>query len=156
MNDPNRRLVEDTPGIRAHDFHKAATMVEATGLNVDGELPFLGETLELSLSKHDGVVDLVIDGTSIVLDAAQSHLVLGTIAQWYFRCPECDCRRRQLYRPTLDDDFACRECHGLTYRSVLEQHGRTALYKAVGSETGLDWKLVRDLYTWMIPGRDRD
>lgn len=44
--------------------------------------------------------------------------------RWWFTCPSpndngCDYTRRgELYLPPGEDFFACRECHGLTYKSA--------------------------------------
>lgn len=156
MNDTKKRTVEDTPGIRAHDFQQYARMVAITGHGLEGELRFLDETLPLSLSRHNGIVEVKIDSTAVVLDGQESHLVPGVVGQWYFICPKCERRCKYLYRPTLDDDFACRECHDLTYQSILEQHKNRALFKAVGAEMGMDWKTVREMCDWMVPGLGKD
>jgi hypothetical protein len=42
--------------------------------------------------------------------------------RWWFGCPECDRRIAYLYLPTGAENFACRSCHGLTYRSAQEAH----------------------------------
>lgn len=44
--------------------------------------------------------------------------------QWYFRCPSCDRRVRQLHMPPGEHTFACRHCYHLTYLSTQGQHAR--------------------------------
>jgi hypothetical protein len=49
------------------------------------------------------------------------HLVTARLPsggwRWWFLCPVCERRRAALYLPRADSGFACRSCHGLTYRS---------------------------------------
>ena len=40
--------------------------------------------------------------------------------QWYFRCPDCGRRVRNLHMPPTEQVFGCRICFDLTYRSVQE------------------------------------
>lgn len=43
--------------------------------------------------------------------------------RWWFSCPHCGSRVAKLYLPPGESRFACRTCHGLTYR--LRQEHRT-------------------------------
>jgi hypothetical protein len=43
--------------------------------------------------------------------------------RWWFSCPHCGSRVAKLYLPPGRSRFACRTCHGLTYR--LRQEHRT-------------------------------
>jgi hypothetical protein len=42
--------------------------------------------------------------------------------RWWFCCPQCDRRVGNLYLPAGWLGFACRTCHGLTYRSSQLAH----------------------------------
>ena len=44
--------------------------------------------------------------------------------RWWFVCSWCQHRRWRLYRPSFDE-WACRECHRLTYRS-RQDHNRAS------------------------------
>ena len=151
-----KATVEDTPRISIQPFRQHAEWVRETGETVEGRLPFLGEDHALVMTKQDDVIELAIDDVSIVLKPEESHLVPGTIGHWYFVCPECGRRCKDLYRPELEDEFACRLCHDLTYRSSQDQHKNEALYNLIGAETGLHWEIVRDLTHIMAPGWDED
>ena len=56
---------------------------------------------------------------------------------WEFICPGAGCGRRvrRLYRPAGFALYACRRCHGLTYRSCQEAHRLDAWIKAMGIAT---------------------
>ena len=58
-----------------------------------------------------------------------------------FRCPRCSRRSRKLYRPTAKRDYACRECHNLTYNSCLK------IEKPIERNywTAFRWQMASDL-----------
>ncbi len=53
----------------------------------------------------------------------------GGLRRW-FACPRCGRRVGKLYLPSGMTNFACRTCHGLTYRSCQESHKVDLLAKA--------------------------
>jgi hypothetical protein len=67
--------------------------------------------------------------------------------QWYFLCPDCRRRFRQIHLPPEGVLFACRQCHDLTYESVQTHNQRwSELLRACSDERGeTDWDAVRRL-----------
>lgn len=64
------------------------------------------------------------------------HFPPGDRPCW-FRCPglgeeECDARVRVLYLPPGEQRFACRRCHGLTYRSRQQHKMGDPTERAIG------------------------
>lgn len=57
------------------------------------------------------------------LDLEPFHPHLGGV-RWFFRCQACDRRVLKLYVAPSGSQLACRQCHGLTYRSVQEHDAR--------------------------------
>ncbi len=53
----------------------------------------------------------------------------GGLRRW-FACPCCGRRAAKIYLPPGRRFFACRTCHGLTYRSCQESHKVDLLAKA--------------------------
>ncbi len=63
--------------------------------------------------------------------------------RWWFCCPECDRRVAYLYLPAGWIGFACRVCHGLTYRSSQEAHRE---------ERFLEKPIVRRMFAMVAEG----
>jgi hypothetical protein len=147
-----KRLVEETHRIEIGSLRDTIDSVYLTDQPVEGYIEYRGEEEALRISKPGDIVILVIGDRTIELDGDASLLVPGAVARWYFVCPDCSRRCKALYRPTMDDEFSCRECHDLTYLSSQEQHKYEALYKAIGEEMNEDWKTIRVLCDMMVPG----
>ena len=68
--------------------------------------------------EKSGVVRGAVNGVpiaqTILFDSTPCHF--GGSRLWLL-CPDCECRVRVLYCPTLGYRFLCRHCHNLTYRS---------------------------------------
>ena len=75
----------------------------------DGESPWL-KVIFSALGGSDN------DKYSQAVSLEVQRLHLGGKRFW-FRCPGCNRRTGFLYLPPEADYFACRLCHGLTYRS---------------------------------------
>ncbi len=56
---------------------------------------------------------------TVILLTTRPHF--GGLRRW-FACPRCARRVGKLYLPPGRRFFACRACHGLTYRSCQESH----------------------------------
>jgi hypothetical protein len=63
--------------------------------------------------------------------------------RWWFCCPECGRRVANLYLPAGWIGFACRVCHGLTYRSSQQAHAE---------ERFLENPVVRRMFAWFTEG----
>jgi hypothetical protein len=63
------------------------------------------------------------------VDLVVTHPHFGGERSW-FACPSCRRRVGVLYRPAAGDDWACRVCHRLTYRSAQEAHHDERLWRA--------------------------
>ncbi|MDP8213048.1 MAG: hypothetical protein P9X22_07170 [Candidatus Zapsychrus exili] len=51
------------------------------------------------------------------LSLTSSALYFGGIRYW-FKCPACENRVGKLYKPVHEEEFKCRQCHNLTYKST--------------------------------------
>ncbi len=76
-------------------------------------------TLHLSLGFRGGWVRF----QEIEITSIPSPLQQGK-RRFYFQCAECGKRVGKIYLPPGGDRFACRRCHGLTYRSCQEHNKR--------------------------------
>lgn len=73
---------------------------------------------------------------ALILEPFIKPLVGGL--RWWVWCPGCLTRRRILYYPAGGPRFACRLCHGLTYRSSQEAHRfDRGIYAAVARDFGI-------------------
>ncbi len=142
-NEFGRPLVSETPFIRIKDLAPAIKRILANHEMAVGTLDVFGDTEDLKIAVTKGQVQAKLGDQTVGIDGVPSNLQPGTIGRWYFVCPQCGNRTTRLYRPSLEQPFACRRCHHLEYRSRLENNRK--LYEAVGEMVGLDWRLVRDL-----------
>jgi hypothetical protein len=127
-------LVEDTLRLDVVAFETALRHDQITGFvyRTDGQTDDLMALLTFSLGpvSASGNRILMIDsgGTgrrqSIRLERAQR----GWHSGWLFRCPtDCGRRARKLYALPRWLVFSCRQCAGLTYRSVQRHDSRLDL-----------------------------
>jgi hypothetical protein len=78
--------------------------------------PVAGSGWELRLNYAVGAETIAL---VIWLTATRPHF--GG-RRWWFLCPSCGRRVGKLYLPPNEKIFACRLCHGLTYRSSQTSH----------------------------------
>lgn len=57
--------------------------------------------------------------------------------RWWFRCPVTGRRASKLHLPPGARLFACRQAHGLTYRSCQESGQLRSLFASIGAELGV-------------------
>lgn len=87
-----------------------------------------------------GVVDLVqrvdnillvrVDGEPLGIVLQQTFPRLGG-SRWWGTCPRCGRRVGKLYKPA-GASFACRKCHGLTYRTCQQHKCGPGVASSVG------------------------
>jgi hypothetical protein len=53
-------------------------------------------------------------------------------SRYWFACPNCSTRAMKLYLPPAANQFACRKCHSLSYRSAQESHSISRLLMRIG------------------------
>ena len=63
--------------------------------------------------------------------------------RWWFKCPKCGHRRSKLHFAPEGEQFLCRECNNLTYRSCQESRRWDALYKLMAKKWGVDFKTAK-------------
>lgn len=83
-----------------------------------------------------------------VMIAATGQPGDGRYRLWW-ACPKCGRRAGVLYLPPGAARFACRACHGLTYRSTRECHSFERLLRHMGApaaEAGLLARAWRERY----------
>jgi hypothetical protein len=56
--------------------------------------------------------------------------------RFWFLCPLCDHRVAKVYLPEKCDQFGCRHCHNLTYRSSQTAHQYDGIYRDLADEIG--------------------
>ena len=56
--------------------------------------------------------------------------------RFWFLCPLCDHRVAKVYLPERCDQFGCRHCHNLTYRSSQTAHLYDGIYRDLADELG--------------------
>lgn len=72
--------------------------------------------------------------------------------RWWFTCPLVvdgrPCRRRvgKLYLPSEVRYFGCRQCYDLTYTRCQESHRYDRLFRNLANETGVDARLVKQMF----------
>ena len=57
--------------------------------------------------------------------------------RWWFLCPWCYRRCGKVYMPPKGRHFACRRCHGLTYRTCQESHRWDLIAKEYAKTLGV-------------------
>jgi hypothetical protein len=78
--------------------------------------PVTGLGWELKLNYRVYAVTIILP---VWLTATRPHF--GG-RRWWFLCPACGRRAGKLYLPPNEQRFACRLCHGLTYKSSQTAH----------------------------------
>jgi hypothetical protein len=72
--------------------------------------------------------------------------------RWWFTCPlvvngrSCGRRVGKLYLPPGAHYFGCRHCHNLAYTSCQESHRYDRLFGKLAGETGVDERLVKQMF----------
>ena len=69
------------------------------------------------------------------VDLHSTPLRFGGV-RWWFSCPGCGRRCAKLHRPRSGEEFYCRLCCGLTYRSCQESGTSQALYASIAARIG--------------------
>jgi hypothetical protein len=97
--------------------------------------------IHLNLSYRSGGQDVE---QSAPIDPLPQHF--GGWRPW-LRCPDCQRRCKYIYLPPAGSmpvrRFACRQCHGLTYRSCNESHRSDLFIGMIASRCGLSWREAR-------------
>jgi hypothetical protein len=76
-------------------------------------------TLSVAVSTHGDGLMLLLRQTGQVVKLESTPLHFGGL-RWWFLCPQCERRCACLHLPAGVEDFACRVCHDLSYRSRQE------------------------------------
>ena len=132
-----RERVEDTPYIDAGAVMRGATV----------EVPPTERVLSLSWTNpYTGRTE-----TADLAVAPQACRFSGW--RWWFFCPVCGKRRARLYIPRDALRPACRECHGLAYRSSQQAHRDDRDARMVAKLTGCGLDLARAVVRTYPPER---
>lgn len=85
----------------------------------------------LSISHFDLKADKIVYDQTVKF---KSMKLASGGERWYFLCPGKGCGKRVniLYLPPGERDFACRDCHDLTYKSCQENIRKPVLLQEVG------------------------
>ncbi|MBT4497338.1 MAG: hypothetical protein HOC74_06435 [Gemmatimonadetes bacterium] len=104
------------------DAHQFARMLKQKG-------KIEGDTVSLNISYR---MEGKAQRQALRLESITIHL--GG-KKWYWICPlqNCDRRVSKLYLPPGGQEFGCRHCHSLTYRSCQIEHTQDGVLDQLGS-----------------------
>jgi hypothetical protein len=69
------------------------------------------------------------------------YVQFGGGRRWCFLCPSCGQRMEVLYLPAGENEFRCRDCHGLRYRS--QERDLDFLLLPIMAEAGVPKRVAR-------------
>lgn len=122
--------VEESLSLTVADFRKILRTSSSGTLTWPGAIPF---SANYSINWDEGVPTLSLqyrwqdEDLRIPVPLQTTLPFLGGV-HWWLSCPSivngmaCNRRAAKLYLPPGAKTFACRACHGLTYRSSQEAH----------------------------------
>lgn len=116
-----------------HTWHRPGTRVPSASVSVRvtnsrGPAPAVVLTYRTDGSEAARVVTAVV-----ALDRTAPFF--GGV-RWWFVCPACGRRAAILYARLGREEFLCRRCHGLTYRSSQDSHRFDKLFFAIAGDQG--------------------
>lgn len=118
-----------------HTWHRPGTRVPSASVSVRvtnsrGPAPAVVLSYRTDGSEAAHVV------TSIVALDRTTPFFGGS--RWWFVCPTCGRRAAILYARLGREEFLCRRCHGLTYRSCQNSHRFDGLFVTIAGDHGND------------------
>ncbi len=87
-----------------------------------------------------------------LIDLQSTHFGRYGSARWWFTCLTCERRCAKIYLPPSGTQFACRECHDLTYGSCQKSHSFSMLDRALAKQVGIPLNQAKRHWDRMIPG----